>query len=108
MATQVQGEIGTAIGGSKDAVIISHSHAFNGNQLPNHSHSSSIAQNRATRVTSLWNSNINNAWSGGLINYGTSSVSAGKPSGSISTEGSPGIDKNLPPYLKLAYIQRMS
>jgi hypothetical protein len=38
----------------------------------------------------------------------TSSVSAGTPSGTISSEGSDGAGKNLPPYYKLAYIMRIS
>ena len=89
-------------GGSRDAIVVEHNHAFTGNPLPEHSHT----------VQVLWTEGGGTAnEQGGSSSKPpstTSSVSAGTPSGSISTVGSDATDANLPPYYVLAYIMKIS
>ena len=90
-------------GGSANAVVVSHSHTFYGKALPKHSH---------TQTSILFNGGIgyglwNGADHGTTYNTSTSSVSAGTPSGTISTVGESGVGKNLPPYYTLAYIMKI-
>ena len=83
-----------AIGGSADAVVVSHNHTFTGNALAPHAHT--VTANTP---------NIYDGASGGNNNLGyaqtltTSSVSGGTPSGTISTEGVSGTNANLQPYV---------
>jgi hypothetical protein len=85
-------------GGSKDAILVSHSHSVND---PGHSHSFAVGQhnNWLTGTPTSMADNQRN----GTIN--TNSVRTGI---SLSTEGSSGINANLPPYYVLAYIMRIS
>jgi hypothetical protein len=86
-------------GGSADAIVVSHSHTFTGSPLPPHSHSyfnpfgpfgtSGSGGTAATAST-------------------TGETSGGTPSGTISTTGSSGTNKNLPPYYALCYIMKIS
>ena len=83
-----------ATGGSKDAVVVSHTHTFTGSALPAHSHtylrpSTTLPQSGSST----------NCFVPGNISDTTSAVSAGTPSGTNSTEGVSGTDANLPPYI---------
>jgi hypothetical protein len=99
-------------GGSKDAVVVSHSHTasssstFSGNALGTHAHTVTIPGGYSEF--------------GGLANPGTSAsasvsssaVSAGTPTGSVSTStsisttGSSGTNANLQPYITVAMWKR--
>jgi microcystin-dependent protein len=110
-------------GGSTDAVVVSHTHSatpslsashaltFSGDALPAHSHT--------VPTTSGQGSGFSFAYTGTNPSaYGTSSVSAGTPTGSIGgsisisgsvTNGSTGVsatNANLPPYIGIHFIIR--
>ena len=90
-----------ATGGSADAITVSHTHTFTGDALPTHQH------------------NIN--YGSGLFGGGgspaahlmprpdqifTNLVSAGTPTGTISTTGSSGTNANLQPYIVVYMWER--
>jgi len=79
-ATTVTGSA-TKTGGSKDAVVVSHSHIVGSNENLN-----------AQPGGALYNRAIINTVTGGLT----------------STAGESGTNKNLPPYYALAYIMRVA
>jgi len=90
-----------AIGGSADATLVSHSHTA----------TSSVSDPGHFHRTDLTNGNTNGAsFSGGNGSRGTVDTglaSTGITVGTtISTEGFPATDKNLPPYYALAFIMR--
>ena len=103
-------------GGSKDAIVVSHSHtassssssSFSGNALPSHSHTYNIATDNGYPVPSV----LNYPASG--TTGSTSAVSAGTPSGTVSTStsttvnstGSSGTNANLQPYVTVAMWKR--
>jgi hypothetical protein len=97
-----------ATGGAANAVVVSHNHAFTGDALAAHSHDMTFNQtsksNNATPY--MLSSPINGENLNGSLTLATTSVSAGTPSGTISTEGVSGVDANLPPYYALAYIMK--
>jgi len=114
MGTITEGDIGVT-GGSNDAMVVSHNHTasasstFTGNALSNHSHTYSEPNNTGSASTTT------GANHGLTVHTGTatSSVSAGTPSGSVSTSvtidaiGEDGAGKNVPAYVKLAYIMKV-
>ena len=90
-----------ATGGSKDAITVSHTHTFTGDALPTHQHSinygsaqfgggGSPAAHLMPRPDQIF----------------TNLVSAGTPTGTISTVGSSGTDANLQPYIVVYMWQR--
>ena len=90
-----------ATGGSKDAITVSHTHTFTGNALPTHQHSinygsaqfgggGSPAAHLMPRPDQIF----------------TDLVSAGTPTGTISTEGVSGTNANLQPYIVVYMWQR--
>lgn len=89
-------------GGSRDAIIVSHTHTatFTGSALPAHSH---------TTGQSFSGGGGNGATTGGtgLITT-TSSVSAGTPAGTVAIDpaGSSGTNANLPPYVTVYMWRR--
>ena len=91
----------TQTGGSKDAVVVTHSHVFTGTTLPTHFHGSGLASGGGggSYYTANGSPEINQIF--------TEAVSAGTPSGTISTEGSTGTNANLPPYYALAFIMKI-
>jgi microcystin-dependent protein len=92
-------------GGYKDATLVSHNHTGSTGGAGGHSHTYSKP------------SGSSSFQSGGTIGGGTaitgssststSSVGNHTHSVSISTKGSSGTNKNLPPYYALAYIMRL-
>jgi len=114
-----------ATGGSKDAVVISHSHTASTDSAGNHSHSGStntagahthVYQERyynnngaaGGRFGTEWRNRAANTSSAGSHSHTLSITSAGSHSHSVSvsSSGESGVDKNLPPYLALAYIMK--
>ena len=88
-------------GGSADAVVVSHNHAFTGNALPVHNHTGSLSNNGfagggADRPY-VHPSTGNTGESTNSGGFG--STSAGTPSGSINTVGSSGTNANMQPYI---------
>ena len=93
------GDINTT-GGSADAIVTEHNHAFSGDAMSPHSHTvGAISSSQSGLVATN-----GYHYSGNIT---TSSVSAGIPTGSISTEGTNGTNANLPPFYKLAYIMKL-
>ena len=90
-----------ATGGSKDAVTVSHTHTFTGDALPGHQHTINYG-------TGLFGGGGSNGVE--LMprpsQVTTNSVSAGTPSGTISTTGSSGTDANLQPYIVVYMWER--
>lgn len=90
-----------ATGGSKDAITVSHTHTFTGDALPGHQHTINYG-------TGLFGG----GGSQGVelmprpSQVNTNSVSAGTPSGTISTVGSSGTDANLQPYIVVYMWER--
>ena len=94
-----------ASGGAANAILVSHTHTFTGTALGTHQHK---PVNGAAMGLSpgggggLGGGDLNSS-SG---NVDTSAVSAGTPAGTNSTEGSSGVNANLPPYYALCYIMK--
>lgn len=86
-----------ATGGSKDAVVVSHSHGITDN---GHSHDISFTNTDSGFGRSEESGN------GG--ESGTNSTNSNTTGITINNEGVSGVDKNLPPYLALAYIMKLS
>lgn len=80
-------------GGSADAIIPSHSHTFTGDALAAHSHTYN-GNSGANIQGSLGGTGMTNPTA-----TNTSSVSAGTPSGVISTTGVSVTNANLQPYI---------
>lgn len=90
-------------GGSADAITVSHTHTFTGDALSAHAHSIPYG-------TGLFGGGGSNGLEAGSSRPGypisTSSVSAGTPSGTISTTGSSGTNANYQPYITVAIWKR--
>jgi hypothetical protein len=98
----------TQTGGTKDAIVVSHTHTFTGVALGNHNHT--LTTNRTQKSGNntpymLSDPNVGENLDGSAT-FNTSSVSAGTPAGTNSTEGSSGTNQNLPPYYALAFIMK--
>ena len=94
-----------ATGGSPNAIVVSHTHTFTGTALGTHDHKpvNGIGMGLTPGGGGgLGGGDLNSA--SGDVN--TSSVSAGTPAGTNSTEGSSATNANLPPYYALAYIMK--
>jgi hypothetical protein len=104
----------TQTGGSKDAIVVSHSHTFSGTtggQSATHQHDSSWGESngdpfgvsgRTGGKGSASSDFDNQGWlTGANITDHTHTYS-----GTTSTEGSSGTNANLPPYYALAYIMK--
>ena len=122
-------------GGSADAIVVSHSHtassSFSGNPLAGHSHTATVTDPGHNHTATVGRVNgagdqsnrfgsFTDAQSRGTattdssttgISVAIDSVSAGTPSGSVSTtvnaQGSSGTNANLPPYYALAFIMKL-
>lgn len=87
-------------GGSKDAVVVNHTHTISIASVGNHDHSFTIQ--------GATNSGGSNA--GASIESYAQQITSFSPSGShshslaINNQGVSGTNRNLPPYLALAYI----
>ena len=89
-----------ATGGSKDAVVVSHSHGISD---PGHDHD--------IRYTNSGSGDgyIEESGTGEAPNSpDTVSIQSATTGITINSEGVSGTDKNLPPYLALAYIMKLA
>ena len=84
----------TQTGGTKDAIVVSHTHTATVTD-PGHLHTATVT---ASNVT-------NGGESGGAINGNTGTATTGITVAN-STTGSSGTDQNLPPYYALAFIMK--
>lgn len=91
-----------AVGGSKDAVVVAHSHTVTD---PGHSHSGVITGG-SSRVFS--NGSIGSGGSSGINGLSSGSSSSNTTGITIASTGSSGTNANLPPYYALAYIQKIA
>lgn len=100
-----------ATGGSKDAVVVSHSHTFTGNNKTGYIEAFPAVQNGRGAASGVFS----NTDSGSDYTYTGTSSNTRKitrfnfsmtPSGTISTNGESGTGKNMPPYIALNYIIR--
>ena len=94
----------TQTGGTKDAIVVSHTHTATSTVTdPGHSHT----------ISPSYQTNINSGQTGrndgsqSQLNSSTSSATTGiTVATSNSTTGSSGTDQNLPPYYALAFIMK--
>ena len=114
--TNVQGEINTK-GGSADSVNVSHSHT-----TAAHNHTGSTGSNGAHAHDLKAGSELGGGglplsaktttfnMRGAALSNGahTHSVSIGNKTVTVHSSGTSGTGKNIPPYVKLAYIMRQS
>ena len=114
-----------ATGGSKDAIVPTHSHTatFSGNALPAHGHTPIDpghahfwgTNNQQQNASGNGNLGGQGAQVGAQSSSATTGItiqnaSAGTPSGSVTVNstGSSATNANLPPYYALIYIKRIS
>lgn len=93
-------ESSTTTGGSKDAIVVSHTHTASVSD-PGHSHTISPA---------YYGASFPNGFTGGGGAgqvYGSTQAASTGITVSISTEGSSGTNANLPPYYALAFIMKL-
>jgi len=91
----------TQTGGTKDAIVVSHTHTATVTD-PQHNHTVSVA-NQGSQNGSVSGGGSIPTTAGSTLT--TSSASTGI-SVAISTTGSSGTDQNLPPYYALAFIMK--
>jgi microcystin-dependent protein len=91
----------TKNGGSKDAVLVSHSHTATVTD-PGHFHRWGGGGNMQAG-----NDNGGQSVNGGSTNIATSTIATGITVAN-DTQGVSGTDQNLPPYYALAFIMRIS
>ena len=91
----------TLTGGSKDAIVVSHTHTTD--TAGAHTHLSSGAGLYAGVDNGSF---YGGGWVGGVASPSNTTSSSGSHSHTISTEGSSGTNANLVPYYALAYIMK--
>jgi microcystin-dependent protein len=100
-ANTIAASIG-ATGGSKDAIVVSHSHtATSSVSDPGHNHSGNGYAGKGTSTSSRLAIGDQNSVFGQMPVNAATGISV---STSISTEGSPGTNANMPPYLGINFI----
>lgn len=94
----------TQTGGSKDAIVVEHTHTATSSVTdPGHLHGSNIFRNTG----SSFNQGVASETSQPYSYTNTASATTGiTVSTSLSTEGSDGTNANLSPYFALAYIMK--
>ena len=92
----------TQTGGSKDAIVVSHTHTASVTD-PGHTHTASVWRQNGTasRYTRFGTQSDDDASGTAVTNSNTTGITV-----SNSTTGSSGTDANLVPYYALAYIMK--
>jgi microcystin-dependent protein len=102
--TNVTGSL-TTTGGSKDAIVVSHTHTAT-TSITDSGHTHSVPTNSVTGPGNMGGGRfINGDDAGGNVNT-TSATTGITASTTVSTQGSSGTDANLPPYYSLAFIMK--
>jgi hypothetical protein len=96
----------TQTGGSKDAIVVSHTHNLEGstNEAGEHRHATNIS--RDTTGGSLRSFGQEQTDNSAMIFTDFQGIHSHTLSGTVSTTGSSGTNANLPPYYALAYIMK--
>jgi len=112
--TNITGAL-TQTGGTKDAIVVSHTHTANVTD-PGHGHSTRVSTEANGAADTTGGIMINNATVANYSSFtGTPSNTAGQQVGGGTTgisvanasTGSSGDNQNLPPYYALCYIMRL-
>jgi hypothetical protein len=82
----------TQTGGSKDAIVVSHTHTITD---PGHTHTVPTGGTASNSLVS-----------GGTVNLASSTTGSSTTGISVNSSGSSGTNANLPPYYALAYIMK--
>lgn len=95
----------TKTGGSKDAILVSHTHTASTNTVGDHTHGTRINDEAGVDFDYFGEGarDKNNTASG----FPTGPAGAHSHTVTVSTEGSSGTNANLPPYFALAYIMKL-
>ena len=94
----------TQTGGSKDAIVVSHTHTATVTD-PTHSHWGWNGSVR-TNTNTAGGTNDNSTSGGGAVGFETLYAASTGITVSNSATGSSGTDQNLPPYYALAFIMK--
>lgn len=94
----------TQTGGTKDAIVVSHTHTATVTD-PTHSHWGWGGSVR-TNTNTAGGTNDNSTSGGGAVGFETLYAASTGITVSNSTTGSSGTDQNLPPYYALAFIMK--
>jgi microcystin-dependent protein len=86
-----------ATGGSKDAIVVSHTHAITD---PTHVHA------QGGTALNLGAGNFVQIGSAGQVPYAATNTVAASTGITINTAGVSGTNANLPPYYALAYVMK--
>jgi len=92
----------TLSGGSKDAIVVSHTHTATSSSENEHSHTYDKAGGAAKAGGDVFDPSALT----GNSSTSTSTVAAHNHTITVSSAGSSGTDANLPPYYALAYIMK--
>lgn len=92
----------TLSGGSKDAIVVSHTHTATSSSENEHNHTYDKAGGSTKASGSAFDPNVFT----GHTSTNTSTVAAHNHTITVSSAGSSGTDANLPPYYALAYIMK--
>ena len=92
----------TLSGGSKDAIVVSHTHTATSSSENEHSHTYNESTGTVKPDTNAFNPSVTIGNSAST----TSTVPAHKHTITVNSAGSSGTDANLPPYYALAYIMK--
>ncbi len=92
----------TLSGGSKDAIVVSHTHTATSSSENEHNHTYDKASGSTKASGSAFDPDVFS----GHTSTNTSTVAAHNHTITVSSAGSSGTDANLPPYYALAYIMK--
>ena len=90
-----------ATGGSKDAVVVSHTHTMNSTGSHSHSYDRSVIYTNGS-----FGPTGSAPYPSDSVDYSDTTGSAGSHSHTINSAGVSGTNANLPPYYALAYIMK--
>jgi len=93
--TNTEGEL-LDTGGDADAVVVTHDHGMGSAGAHTHNTKAGV------------NGNGSGGYDDANHTFNVATSSAGNHTHNINNEGVSGVGKNIPPYIKLAYIQRMT
>jgi microcystin-dependent protein len=94
-----------ATGGSKDAIVVSHSHTGSTNTTGEHTHTYNNDPTATSAVHPTGSGSQNSRGNNEAV-FTTSSSGAHAHSFTTNSTGSSGTNANLPPYYALAYIMK--